>query len=165
MTVDNKSCSHFPLPLRGEFHDNGERIILLSPFVYEDKDKQIIVKVPEGFESDFNSVPRPLWGYFPPWQYPEAGVIHDWLYRHPEGFMNLQKTGQQTPLSREDCDDIHRRILDILGCRWSKRQVAYLGLRAGGWRPWNRYRGMDSQKVSNSSSTIKGEFGKSGDEK
>lgn len=135
--------SIFPLPLNGEFSDDGRRLTLDTSFVYDDKEKGILVVVPAGFQTDFNSVPRPLWGYFPPWQYPEAGVVHDWLYKYPDRYSlpKLKAPPFSPPaLSRQQVDDIHRRILDLKGCRWTKRQVAYAALRVGGWKPWNRYR-------------------------
>ena len=122
---------HFPLPLSGQFEDNGRRLILTTPLIYLDQEKNLYIEVPAGFKTDFNSVPRGLWNVFPPWQYPEAGVVHDWLYKAPGSF------------SRGDCDDIHRRILDILGCSWIKRQGAWLVLRSAGWKPWNSYRSKD----------------------
>lgn len=92
--------------------------------------------VPTGFETDFNSVPRGLWNILPPWEYPEAGVVHDYLYKFPEVF-----TGDSTrTLNRGECDDIHRRILDLTGASFFKRQAMWAGIRAGGWKPWGRYR-------------------------
>lgn len=121
---------YFPLPLRGEFQDFGERLTLTEPFVFVDDTERI--EVPAGFCTDFNSVPRPLWVWFPPWQFPEAAVIHDYLYRNPGG------------RNRDQCDVIHRRILHVSRCRKSKRLVAYLGLRSGGWVAWNRYRALEA---------------------
>ena len=120
---------HFPFGgVRGEFDlsGNGRVLTLTAPFRFIDGDTQI--DVPECFTTDFNSVPRPLWVWFPPWESPEAGVVHDYLYRHPGN------------LNRGQCDDLHRRILHIKGMRKSKRLAAWLGIRGGGWRTWNRYR-------------------------
>lgn len=121
--------THFPLgDLDGTFpvEYHGRRIILDRPFAF--RDAWQTVTVPLGFTSDFNSIPRALWSWFPPFEFPEAGVIHDYLYRTP---------GIRT---RGECDRVHRRILELTGCRTSKRQAAYLGLRAGGWLTWRRYR-------------------------
>lgn len=151
----NSSANYFPLHLAGEFSDDGRRLTLDRPFIFEDFEKGIRVEVPAGFQTDFNSVPRPLWGYFPPWQYPEAGVIHDWLYKSPQAYFQWKSFGDgklgsygfdwfpaTVPLERQQCDDIHRRILDLKGCRWTKRQLAYAALRSGGWVPWNKYRSV-----------------------
>lgn len=118
--------SHFPLPLRGEFRDRGRRVCLTEPFAFVFDGHRI--DIPAGFVTDFNSTPRMVWWWFPPQEYPEAGLVHDWLYQHPGEF------------SRQQCDDVHRHILKLEGMRESKRNAAYAGLRLGGWRPWNRYR-------------------------
>lgn len=119
------SEQNFPLPLTGTFTDNGRRVALATPFSFVDGD--VVVDVPAGFVTDFNSVPRGLWNFFPPWEYPEAGVVHDFLYRF-------------NGVTRSEADSIHRRILELKGCpRW-KRYVAYAGIRIGGSTTWDEYR-------------------------
>ena len=139
MTVESLTNPNFPLPLRGEIFNKGRRIRLLAPFIYEDKEKGLIISIPEGFESDYNSVPWGLWNLLPPWEYPEAAVVHDWLYKHPQGFYKGPGSDELF-FSRRECDDIHRRILHLLGAPWAKRQAMWLGIRAGGAHSWNRYR-------------------------
>lgn len=127
---------HFPLGgIRGEFDlsGNGRVLTLTAPFRFKDGD--IDITVPAFFTTDFNSVPRPLWVWFPPWEAPEAGIVHDYLYRVPE------------KRSRADCDAIHRRVMEIKGERASKRRLVWLGIRSGGWKPWNQYRREDSQRT------------------
>lgn len=126
-------AKHFPNgPVAGEFpfEHNGRRIILLRDFVYVDviDGTQITLIIPKGFVSDFNSTPRPLWIWFPPWECPEAAVPHDWKYQYP---------GDD---DRAFIDRMHRRLMELKGERKSKRVAAWLGIRAGGRRPWNRYR-------------------------
>lgn len=111
--------------LVGEFLDNGRKFRLTEPFKFEN------IVVPTGFVTDFNSVPRGLWNVFPPWQYPEAGVVHDWLYHFPGGW------------SRGDCDRAHSRVLEAGGCPWLKRKLVYGALRAGGWGAWKQHRKED----------------------
>lgn len=115
---------HFPLPLQIRLTRNGRHGILLAPFAFVDEGVEIVV--PAGFTTDFNSIPRGLWNVFPPWEYPEAGVVHDWLYRTP---------GEH---SRAFSDGVHKRILELLGAPWWKRWAAWAALRAAGWRAWNR---------------------------
>ena len=129
--------THFPQPLRVEVMAHGARQVLTAPFSYVDGDLRIDVAT--AFETDFNSTPRLLWPWFAPWEHPEAGVIHDHTYQHPRAYFRHGDPAT-VPLTRAECDKIHRRILEINGCRWGKRQAAYLGLRAGGWSPWRRYR-------------------------
>lgn len=116
---------NFPFPLTGTFTDNGRRFALAAPFVFVDG--EVKVEVPAGFVTDFNSVPRGLWNFFPPWEYPEAGVIHDFLYRF-------------NGMSRACADVIHLRILELKGASWWKRYTAYAGIRVGGGAAWDRYR-------------------------
>ena len=119
---------NFPLPLIMQVFENGRRALLQAPFVFSDVDDggPFNIEVPAGFETDFNSVPRGLWNFFPPWEYPEAGVVHDYLYRNPDF------------TDRGWCDAQHRRILELLGCpRW-KRWAAYAALRAAGWNAWHK---------------------------
>lgn len=132
MSLVGQIAPHFPLGgIRGEFDltGNGRVLTLTAPFAFADDTERIIV--PEYFTTDFNSVPRALWAWFPPWECPEAALIHDWLYRHPNG------------RSRYACDGLHRRIMRIQGERASKALAVYLGIRAGGWMPWGRYRRED----------------------
>lgn len=129
MTVLGTLDAHFPLGgIRGEFDlsSNGRTLTLTAPFAFVDSDRRI--DVPSGCVTDFNSVPRPLWIWFPPWECPEAALVHDWLYRHPG------------TLDRGQVDAIHRRVMHIKGERKSKRIAVWLGIRAGGWVPWGEYR-------------------------
>lgn len=122
---------NFPLPLIGELKDNGTKIELDAPFVfvdfYPDGEVKQRIEVPAGFVSNFNSVPRFFWRIFPPWKYPEAGVVHDYLY-------------QFNGLTREEADQIHQRIMELKGAPTPLRAVAYRCLRLFGGRAWNRYR-------------------------
>ena len=138
---------YFPRPIQGYFHpDNARKFTLTASFIYTDPEKDVWVGIPSGFTTDFNSIPEAVWWYLAPWEYPEAGLVHDWLYRAPTSFTS---TSYKPPLSRQQCDDIHRRILDLKGCRWSKRQTVWLALRSFGGRAWSRHR-ADDLKVGSS---------------
>jgi hypothetical protein len=114
-----------PLPLEGRLSDSGERFTLTEPFHFIEGDLE--VRVPVGFDSDYNSVPRVFWRVFPPWQFPAAGVVHDYLYRY-------------NGVTRAQADGVHRRILELVGCPPWLAWTAYGVLRITGWRAWNRYR-------------------------
>jgi len=137
---------YFPIPLTGffELSSHGKIFTLSEPFTYNDPEKGVCVIVEKNFTTDFNSTPRGLWNLFPPWEYPEAAIVHDWLYRNPIGPYYWKGA---IPLiiefNRKECDDLHRRILDIEGASWVKRQSMWIGIRAGGWKPWNKYRSQD----------------------
>lgn len=125
--------SHFPLgTVTGQFRNAGRNLCLTAPFRWVDGDLTIDVAI--GFETDFNSVPRGLWNFFPPWEYPEAAVVHDYLYRNPHGF------------SRNTVDAIHNKIMKVEGASWRLRKIARLGLLLGGWVPWNKYREAEYRK-------------------
>ena len=111
--------------LVGTFKDNGRRLTLFHALTYTDAER--VITVPAGFVTDFNSTPWGLWNFFPPWQYPQAGVVHDFLY-------------QFNGVTRAEADQVHARILEALGCGLFKRRTVYLALRAGGWVAWKRYR-------------------------
>ncbi len=121
----------FPLgPLAGEFYDQGRKLVLLRPFQFVDG--AIDITVPQWATTDFNSSPRLVWSFFPPWAFPEAGAVHDHLFRTPpDGW------------SRQNCDWIHWRILRVLGCQWWKAEIIFQALSYGSASAWNHYRAKD----------------------
>ena len=81
---------------------------------------EVTVFVPEGFITDFASVPRPLWPIFPPaGQWCEAAVIHDYLYS--------TKT-----CSRFLADAIFRECMHQLGVPMWRRVLMYYAVRTLG---------------------------------
>lgn len=133
--------AYFPIPIDGKFcQDNPRKFTLDSDFIYVDNEKDIRVVVPAGFVTDFSSVPGAFWSYFAPWEHPEAGLIHDWLYKAPNAF---QSDSLKPPLTQAQCDDIFRRILHIKGVRWTKRQVLWSILRSFGSHAWDKHRKSD----------------------
>lgn len=138
-TVHAIESKCFPLPLLGFFDLSGERFTTTAPFIYNDEEKGIYLEVPPR-STDFSSIPRAAWVWFPKTQYPAAGLVHDQLYDVPFAIVD----GVRKELSRGECDDIWRRILDLCGCRKSKRLSAWAFLRAGGFVAWNKYRRRDA---------------------
>lgn len=129
--------AHFPLgPLAVEFYDQGRQCVLIRSFGFTDGTRVLVV--PQHTTSDFNSTPRVLWAVFPPWLHPEAGVVHDYLYRN--GGTQGWKRGDPG-MRRSDADAIHRRILELTGASWVLRAVSYRALRlfgGGAWREVGR---------------------------
>lgn len=113
----------FPVPLSVEIRSNGRCAVLLTDFVYDDGER---VVVPSGMVTDWSSIPRFFWRVLAPWEYPEAGLVHDWLYRHPGG------------RQRAACDRIYRDILAGLGCPIWKRLAAWSAVRIFGARHFDR---------------------------
>lgn len=87
------------------------------------------IDVPDGFETDFASVP---WGFrnlFPkdgPWT--QAAVLHDWLY-------NTRGVNGRT---RKECDGIFLEAMKVLNVAWIKRETMYRAVRSFGWIYWNK---------------------------
>jgi len=87
------------------------------------------IDIPEGFETDFASVPRGLWNIFPPdGEYTQAAVLHDYLY-------NQRKKHGRT---RKECDQIFLEAMEVLGVPWWKRRLMYRAVRSFGWIPWKK---------------------------
>jgi hypothetical protein len=78
------------------------------------------ITVPAGFLCDLNSMPRCLWWASTPTDYPEAGVVHDYLY------------DQQVP--RAAADAVYLELLMALGMGRFRAYARYWALRAfGSW--------------------------------
>jgi len=84
------------------------------------------IEVPEGFQTDFGSVPQCFWWLVSPIGLAtRAFVIHDWLYHTQE-------------LSRALSDSVLLEAMGVLGVPWWKRVIIYDAVRAFGWIPWRK---------------------------
>lgn len=105
---------------------------VLSPFRYASTGFGEIV-VPEGFTTDFASVPRPVWSYISPEDpvilFPS--VVHDHLYTVRGALPNLPQA-----LSRLACDNILREAMLACGARPTQAWVVYQAVRLGGGGHW-----------------------------
>lgn len=84
------------------------------------------VHVPVGFVCDLNSIPRFLWWSSTPADYPEAGVVHDFLY------------DRQAP--KELADLVYKEILLALGMGEKRAQARWLGLHLFGGPAYRSHR-------------------------
>ena len=85
-----------------------------------------IVSVPQGFQTDFASVPRIFWIIIPPdGEYTQAAVVHDYLY-HTKKY------------DREICDKIFIEAMGVLGVSLWKRKIMHRAVRMFGWIPWKK---------------------------
>lgn len=113
----------FETELEVEFID-GEDWLLTKPLAYLDikeTERPISVVVPEGFITDFASIPRALWSLYPPTGlYAPAAVVHDYIYRN--GLF-----------SRGTADAIFLHAMEDLKVRRTARWTIYLAVRAFGW--------------------------------
>ena len=125
--------SSFTTPLDIRALDDGKTFQVVNPFRYRigDVKSKNIITVPEGFKTDFASVPRILWNILPPWgKYGKAAVLHDYLY-------------YSGMFERKECDKIFLEAMKELGVGWIARKTIYSGVRIGGWIAWNKHRKND----------------------
>lgn len=88
--------------------------------------------IPEGFESDWASVPRVWWRIVPPHQYPHASLMHDFLY-------------SAEVFDRRKCDDMFYDALRERGASIARAYAMWLAVRIGGATVWARH---DRRKVN-----------------
>lgn len=97
------------------------------------------ISVPEGFLTDFASVPRPLWWLYPRWgRYGNAAVIHDFCY-------------WQQQYQRKQADDIFLEAMGVLEVGSFTRYLFYLAARLFGWIAWgnnDRLKELGKDKIT-----------------
>jgi Protein of unknown function (DUF1353) len=86
--------------------------------------KKVAVAVPEGYVTDFASIPGfAQWMISPFGRHSEAAVVHDWLY-------TLGTPGDAK--GRKLADMTFRRALKLVGVGWFRRSIMYRSVRMGG---------------------------------
>lgn len=91
---------------------------------YLSKRKKIAVAVPEGYVTDFASIPGFAQGIISPFgRHSEAAVVHDWLY-------TLGTPGDEK--GRRLADRTFRRALHLVGVGFVRRYIMYAAVRIGG---------------------------------
>ncbi len=92
-------------------------------FYFEEHGKRLNVIVPEGFITDFASVPRMLWSIFPPTgRYTKAAVLHDYLYSNKS----------EIETNRKQCDKMFLKGMEVLGVKRWVRNTIYRAVRIFG---------------------------------
>ena len=117
--------SQFTDPLEVEY-DDGHIWTLVTPFDYVLSDDMTgpVIHVPAGFQTDFATIPRPLWSLLPPTgKYGKAAVIHDYLYT----------TGGHVPVdkatyTKAQADEIFKNAMKVLGVPSPLRQTMWLAV-------------------------------------
>lgn len=105
---------------------SGRRVKLAKPFVVLFDRK--FIAVPEGFGTDYASVPRIFWSILPPTgKYSKAAVVHDYLYFTAD-------------VERKMADKIFLAMMKHLRVSLWKRSLMYSAVRVGGWHAWNQHR-------------------------
>ena len=118
----------FLTELNARLKDDDRIWIIDSRLVYE-SDLVGTVIVPEGFQTDFASVPRvPLfYALFGDRAHRES-VIHDYLYRS-DSFPSL---------SRSQADNVFLEAMKCRGKGFFVRYAMWTGVRAGGWTAYHK---------------------------
>ena len=110
------------------------------------------VVVPEGFVTDFASIPRIFWSVAPPWGwYAEAAVVHDLLYSSNGLYNGVQYT-------RRQCDQVLLTAMLSLARKKAKSKlelyemqriakIFYWAVRLFGWLHFTRIRSVNSAIV------------------
>lgn len=100
--------------------------MVFSPMEYTRDSTGVTYEVPEGFVTDFASIPRPLWPIYPKTgRYQLAAVVHDFLY------------WEQTT-SRKDADQIFLEGMEESGVSKKDRLIIYHAVRQGGEGAWKK---------------------------
>jgi hypothetical protein len=115
--------SRFLTPLRAE--KSGQFWTILQPLIYQSDIARTVIVVPEGFVTDFASVPRiPLVFLVAGDEGHLAAVVHDFLYSR-----------QDVPRSLADA--VFREAMGASGEPGWRSWLMWAGVRLGGWVAWN----------------------------
>lgn len=128
---------------------DGEGWTIMAPFTYRlysgRGDEYVTVGV--GFITDFASIPRLLKLRWPSpggtWDKP--AVIHDCLYRERKVHRD---DGSFRLVTRAEADAIFNEAMRVTQTWPTSRLSIYLGVRAGGWWPWRKYRKTEQRAAA-----------------
>lgn len=134
-----------PLDLRGLIVE-GRRIprrgIVANPQGFSYRSAYGTLTAEQGFDTDFASIPRPVWALLPPDdEYTEAAVGHDAGYWHHA----LHEGGERVP--RILVDLIFLSAMKALGVSWWKRWTLFVCVALFGFVAW-RKNGRDNPTLS-----------------
>lgn len=112
--------SSFTTSLKGEILDNGNLLIIEEFGYYREKNNDEIIKVPQGFESDFASVPSIMRALVSPiGRHSKPAVLHDYL-------CELYHVGE---VSRYFCDEVFNEAMKVKKVKTIDRFILYSGVR------------------------------------
>jgi hypothetical protein len=98
--------------------DDGSTWQLVEPLAYQGRDEPLVV--PEGFETDFASVPTWLTWLIPRYgRYTKAAILHDWLCKRAE----------RGEFRWVDADGVFRRMMRELGVPVLRRWLMWTAVR------------------------------------
>lgn len=103
--------------------------MIVTPLIYSSDILDDVITVPADFETDFASVPRlPLAFLLTGDSAHAAAVVHDWLY-------------EKQQYTRAICDLVFEEACVAAGEPKWRATLMWIGVRLGGWIPWNNKRG------------------------
>ena len=86
--------------------------------------------VPNGFITDFASIPRLLWFWLPPWgNYGRASILHDYLYCSGK-------------VSRIEADKTMLHVMEKDDVGYLRRNIIYNFIRMFGWKAYLKSKKM-----------------------
>lgn len=98
---------------------------LITPLVFYSAKLDRVFTIPEGFRTDYASVPRLPFAYtLFGGVAKKAAVVHDFLYRQGETL--------SPPTTRAQADAVFREAMEITGTAWWRRYPMWLGVRVFG---------------------------------
>ena len=128
--------SSFTTSLILRFLDTKEgikRFEVYEPFIYyiDRLGGNLKVEIPEGFCTDFASVPRIFWSVVPPiGLYGKAAVVHDYLCEKNHAWqVDEQGNWSYYTVSRKEADKIFLDAMKVLGVGKVKRNTMFWGVR------------------------------------
>lgn len=111
---------------------------------WEDGKSVWTLRIPAGFLCDGASNPWFLWsvtGIPPDGVHRLAALYHDYIYRYsgdlPGGSFFRDGIRSRTTWTRKQTDRFFACLLRETGVGKFRRRTMYLGVRLGGWLPWN----------------------------
>lgn len=109
-------------------------------------DSREYVHIGKGMETDFASIPRPLWALWPPSDgaHSRPAVVHDCLYK--TGFVCVDD-GSVRWITRQEADAIFLDAMKVNGVRWISRRLIHRGVRLGGRAAWAKHRKAQGHDV------------------
>jgi Protein of unknown function (DUF1353) len=118
-------CAVIRQPVVKPFAD-GRDWVLMRPLSYDIPAAGQHGIVPQGFVTDFASIPRGLWSALPPYErYGPAAIVHDYLYWTQR-------------CTREQADMAFREAMRESGVPAWKREGIYEAVKVGGEGAWQQ---------------------------
>ena len=111
----------FATDLRVQRRDDGKWVTVAPTTYYNLPEGVGLITIPEGFVTDFASVPRlPFMFWFLGDRADYAALLHDYLYATAK-------------FSRAKCDALFRHVAEWEGVGFLSRWSMWAGIRLGGW--------------------------------